>query len=224
MNLWAFIWISLIIIISGKMNKRYYVFALFIFLFFSGCNSKNDKVIVALQPFGNFDKALSDSLKITIEKYYGFSVHILPKKKLPSHAFVNIKSPRYRADSLIHFLRHIKADSVDYIIGLTDNDISIPKLDEDGNIKQPIWKYNDFGIFGLGFRPGVSCVVSTFRLNSRHQEFLSRLKKVTLHELGHNLGLKHCESKSCFMRSAAERIQTVDQVKLELCSYCKNKI
>lgn len=224
MKQWVFTWILLIIIIHGKMSNRFCFFIFFLLLSLLGCNSKKEKVLVGIQPFENFDKDLCDSLKAAMETYYGFSVHILPSIQLPSSAFINIKSPRYRADSLISYLRKVKSDSVDYIMGLTNKDISVPKLDEDGNVKQPAWKYNDFGIFGLGFRPGVSCVVSTFRLNASHHEFLSRLKKVALHELGHNLGLEHCDANKCFMRSAAEKIQTVDQVKLELCESCKRKI
>ncbi|MBX9851002.1 MAG: hypothetical protein K2X86_04505 [Cytophagaceae bacterium] len=63
----------------------------------------------------------------------------------------------------------------------------------------------------MGYRPGPSCVVSAFRLNSQHPRFVERLKKVCLHELGHNLDLPHCPDKGCFMTSAAEKIATIDE-------------
>lgn len=147
---------------------------------------------------------------------------ILPPIPIPDRAFTQIKSPRYRADSLIRILRHHKPDSLNYIIGLTKKDISVTKKDKNGNIKQPESKYADWGILGLGFRPGVSCIVSTFRLyHSDERKFIDRLKKVSLHELGHNLGLDHCPSEDCLMRDAAESVKTVDFVKLSLCDKCK---
>ena len=46
-----------------------------------------------------------------------------------------------------------------------------------------------------------------------------------MHELGHNLGLKHCDKDAkCLMRNAAETVKTVDQVDLKLCTYCLSKI
>lgn len=122
-------------------------------------------------------------------------------------------------------MRRIKPDTVSHILGLTKVDISVTKYGDDGEIKAPEHKYKDWGIFGLGFRPGASCVVSNYRLkHSNKQKYIDRLKKVTLHELGHNLGLPHCPDKHCFMRDAAETIKTIDAVELNLCNLCFNKI
>mgnify|MGYP003601516182 FL=1 len=76
---------------------------------------------------------------------------------------------------------------------------------------------------GLGYCPGNSCVISTFRLKNKDKNLeLSRLKKVVIHEFGHNLGLPHCSDKHCVMTSAAEKISTIDNEKMELCVKCKN--
>ena len=56
-------------------------------------------------------------------------------------------------------------------------------------------------------------------------EEIERFKKICIHELGHNLGLHHCENyDKCVMRDAAETIKTIDHVDLMLCDKCKNKI
>lgn len=44
-------------------------------------------------------------------------------------------------------------DSLDYIIGLTDKDISTTKK-ANGKMLEPASKYKDLGIMGLGFCPG----------------------------------------------------------------------
>jgi len=194
--------------------------------------SKLNKVIlqekivkIGIQPFNNFDEALSDSVKSVIKEIYGFEVIILESTDLPEDAYTNIKSPRYRADSLLRYLRKIKPDSIDHILGLTEKDVSVTKTDIEGNIKKPEYKYKDWGVFGLAFRPGTSCIVSTFRIRSVQSKFIERFKKICIHELGHNLGLKHCSSNdSCVMRDAAETIKTIDFVALNLCSTCKKEI
>ena len=181
---------------------------------------------VAIQPFGKIESAIIDSLTLTIQQVYGFKVITFPMKELPKSAFVNIKTPRYRADLLIKQMKIQKPDSIDFVLGVTAKDISTTKRGSDGKVKQPSSKYSDWGIFGLGYRPGPSCIISTYRIKSANpNKFILRLKKICMHELGHNLGLKHCEtSEKCVMKDAAEKISTIDQVELKLCSSCKQKI
>ncbi|WP_051313400.1 matrixin family metalloprotease [Sporocytophaga myxococcoides] len=189
-----------------------------------GCS--NDKIVrVGIQPLGNFDSKIVDTISITIQRKYGFKTFILPRASEPQEAFINIKSLRYRADVLIKYLKENKADTLDYIIGLTDYDISVTKRDVFGNVKAPKEKYADWGIFGLGYRPGPSCIISSFRLHSKSKTlYLERLKKVSVHELGHNLGLDHCENTGCVMQDAVESIHTTDKAKLDLCSNCKREL
>jgi archaemetzincin len=195
-----------------------------VFAFFVGCTN-NKKITVALQPFDDFKSNLTDTVAMAIEKTYMIKPLILRRVKIPSEAFVNTKTPRYRADKLIQYLRNQKPDSIDHIVGLTNQDISITKTNKHGNIKTPQSKYEDWGVFGYGYRPGESCIVSTYRLSkSTDNIFLNRIKKISLHELGHNLGLDHCESPDCVMRDAAETIRTIDQVKAGLCNQCRDKL
>ena len=71
----------------------------------------------------------------------------------------------------------------------TSEDISTTKY-EHGAIRKPESKYRDWGVFGLGYRPGPTSVVSTFRIGHKDQGvFMDRIKKITLHEIGHNIGL-----------------------------------
>ena len=189
-------------------------------------NNTSKNKIVAIQPYEKFPIEFQDSIQKAIEKYYGFKTVIYRNQKISKYFFINIKSPRYRADSIIYALKKTKADSIDFILALTNVDISYTKRDKDGYVKKPLYKYNDWGILGLGFRPGVSCIVSSFRVKgvSKHKQ-IERLQKICLHELGHNLGLAHCKSnKKCVMRDAAESVKTVDLVNMTLCKKCWNKI
>lgn len=182
---------------------------------------------IGIQPIGNVKSSLIDTLQATIQNVYHFeSVIVMDKRVLPPSAFISVKSPRYRADSIIRILKREKPDSIDYIIGITNKDISTTKRNRHGKVLQPESKYLDWGIFGLGFRPGPTCILSTFRIKSDHTaQFMDRMKKVCMHEIGHNLGLSHCEvGEKCVMRDAAETIKTIDHVDLELCPNCKSLI
>ena len=97
-------------------------------LLFAGCTSSIDtETIIAIQPIGNIEAAKIDTARAALVKQYGARVIVLDSVAPPQSAFVNIKTPRYRADKLLKFLADIRPDSVSYIIGLTNYDISVSK-------------------------------------------------------------------------------------------------
>ncbi|ULQ57110.1 matrixin family metalloprotease [Flavihumibacter rivuli] len=106
---------------------------------------------------------------------------------LPDDAFNRTRN-RYRADSLIRYLRD-RTPGKSVTIGLTGRDISTTK----GEI-------HDWGVMGLGYRPGKACIASSYRLNpgQKQQQFF----KVAIHEIGHTQGLHHCPVSTCYMRDA----------------------
>ena len=192
----------------------------------SSCTKKNSaKSIVGLQPLGKVNTKLLDSIVIELERSGVFQCIVLPQTQMPSMAFVHIKTPRYRADKLLRYLKKNKPDSVQYIMGITSLDISTTKKDNLGNTLKPESKYEDWGVFGLGYKPGVASVVSIYRLKSKPSLLSERLQKVCLHELGHNLGLPHCDSqKDCVMSDAAESISTIDREAKQYCTSCVGKL
>jgi len=172
-------------------------------------------IFVAIQPMQGPGKELCELLAKQIELFYGFKAEIMEETNLPEYAWYAARN-RYRADRLLNHLLRVKPLKYDYIIGITEKDISCTKD-----------AYADWGVFGLGFMPGASCVVSTFRLkrNMRSEEhFRERVIKVVLHELGHNIGLPHCPTKGCMMQDANGTIKSVDEEKIEVCDLCKEKI
>lgn len=189
---------------------------------------KQSNTKIAIQPFKGFPEEEAQTIQENVADFYELETTILPQVDFPENAFVNIKSPRYRADTLIRFLRSTLSSDYNYVIGLTNKDISTTKYSNYPNrqIKKPEYKYKDWGLFGLGFCPGESCIVSTFRLKNKisHEQFIDRLTKISCHELGHNFGLPHCKNVECIMQDAAETIKTIDNVSLHLCNDCKMKI
>lgn len=186
---------------------------------------ENEKRIVGIQPYEKFSVEEAKLISFVIDSFYRLETKILPNKSLPKIAFTKIKSPRYRADSIIKIQNQNIPKDVYYVLGLTNEDISVTKNDKNGQILKPKWKYCDFGIMGLAYRPGKSAIVSKFRIKSKnHKTEMTRLRKVAIHEFGHNLGLPHCPDKNCVMTSAAEKLATIDHEKLALCNKCKKII
>jgi archaemetzincin len=203
-------------------------FAMPMLLFMTSCSqkesiTKNHETVVGILPFENFPKEKLPAISEAIQQEYGYHVVVLESTPIPQRFFINLKLPRYRADSIIQYVRKIKPDSVDLILSLTTRDISMTKRNRDGSIKEPKSKYADWGVFGLGYLPGESSVVSTFRID-KSATFDTRLRKISLHEVGHNLGLPHCPDPSCFMVDAAESISTIDKAGEHLCAACRKKL
>jgi len=190
------------------MRKMIFFFVLIII----SC-TKDDELKLTIVNFENVEEKYVQFVSSEIQNYFKTdSIQVL-KDALPNSAFYEPRQ-RYRADKLIQYLK--ENHDAEKIIGLTNKDISTTS-----------GKYEDWGIMGLAYRPGKSCIVSTFRTfsNAKSEEHKKqRIKKVVFHEFGHTLGLPHCEnSKNCLMRDAEGKVSTVDEA-TGFCSKCKSKI
>ncbi|HZE85475.1 MAG TPA: matrixin family metalloprotease [Puia sp.] len=155
-------------------------------LFSCGQSVPRASKVIVVQPFGDFSPALSSSLYQQLKRVNS-GIVLRAAMPLPEMAYYPVGN-RYQADSLIRYLS--QSDSRDTIlIGITNKDISTSKN-----------QIRDWGVMGLGYRPGDACVISTYRLSKADLD--SQLYKVAIHELGHTQGLSHCKDKTCFMRDA----------------------
>jgi len=167
------------------------------------------KLSIIIQPFDGMPESTVTKVVQKFKEIYSGEVIINNSIALPKKA-INQSRTRYRADSLIRFLGDFVKDG-QLVIGLTNKDISTTK-----------GKYPDWGVMGLGFCPGKSCIASTFRIKGKNRD--EKFFKVAIHELGHTQGLaqtktKHCLDKVCLMRDA-EGKDHFDELRY-FCSKCK---
>jgi archaemetzincin len=170
---------------------------------------------VYIQPLGSVQQKNIDIIVSAMMSFYGCKVLVNKPLALTNDLLAESRT-RYEAGKILK-----KFNSNKKLLIITERDIAHQ------NIERNI---TEWGIFGLGYRPGNTCVVSTFRLNRNNptnslQLFNERLSKVCLHEIGHNLGLDHCTSGTdCLMKDARGLIKTVDNEKMTLCSSCQKKL
>ena len=203
-------------------------------LFFAGCINENvndaqsqpkeentltkpiaKAKIINIIPLGDVPLSHLNYVKQSVVDFYHYQVEINPKQSL-SPDLKNSPNGRYVADNILK-----KFNSKRNTLILTNVDMV------HHNKKRGV---KEWGVFGLGNQPGTTCVVSTFRLNRAkvkvsNEKFLERLKKVCIHEIGHNLGLDHCTTnRQCLMNDARGLISQVDMETLDFCKSCKKII
>jgi archaemetzincin len=167
------------------------------------CRDKPTTILI--QPFNDVPEETSLYVFNHLKKLYG-NVRLAKPASMPQNSFYSPRQ-RYKADTIIAWLAKTASDT-EVAVGLTGRDISMVK---DGK---------DWGIIGLGYQPGKSCVVSGYRLHKANLN--EELFKVVLHELGHTRGIRHCSQKNCFMRAAEGRNVTA-QVHV-FCASCSKKL
>lgn len=149
-------------------------------------SNKSDTVLVNFQAFEDVPASVSTQLFEQLKVVYP-KIRMKDPISLPEDAYYPPRN-RYLADTIIRFLRN-NTPKNEKCIGFTTKDIS----HRNGKI-------TNYGIMGLGFQPGRSCVISSFRLSEKNTK--QQLYKLALHEMGHNFGLPHCNNLQCIMRDA----------------------
>lgn len=191
-----------------NLAKIVFCFTLFSLIF--SCEKSKDNAVkngeeitILIQPFEDVKPKQLTEISENIRKIYP-KIKILKPIKFPQNTYYEPRN-RYRADSIIKYLR-TKTPNNCVTLALTNKDISVTK-----------GKVADFGVMGLGYRPGNACVASSFRLNPKNKN--EQFYKIAIHELGHTQGLKHCPDKTCFMRDAEGKNPTNEEK--YFCQNCK---
>jgi archaemetzincin len=152
---------------------------------------------------------LKDPIK---SRYPWFQVESLPP-------FLNItealdsKRNQYHSTRILTMLeKQVQSIPMDRLLGITDSDIYIPGMNF---------------VFGEARLPGQVALISTYRLKptdpKKHRLYDDRVVKEAVHELGHTLGLNHCQNDSCVMHFS-ESLKDTDMKDSVLCEACRRAL
>jgi archaemetzincin len=171
--------------------------------------NNNQNQIIALQPLDGFNVNNISSVVNEINRFYNKKIIVLKPINIPV-TYVDKRVGMYSADSIISDLSKMQKENIAEIIGLTHEPLFTIKYKKQYN-------YDD-KILGLGYQPGITCVISDGNIGKKDTAlFNRRLRNVIFHEIGHNMGLSHCEDPNCFM---SENNDNAD----DYCKRCKRKL
>jgi len=160
---------------------------------------------VTLVPIQPIDPAALDQISDAL-RLRGVEVRRRSPMLRPRHSY-DARRRQLRADVLLQRVAEVAARPV---LGITDADCYAGGLNF---------------VFGIAQVHGGSAVVSLARLRAGAEEstFTSRAMKEIFHELGHAVGLKHCEHRGCVMRFSNSLADT-DVKGEELCESCSRLV
>ena len=166
---------------------------------------------LCLQPLGTHEARLLAPIARGIGQAYGFEVRQLAPRELPRSAWYAPRR-RYRAALLLDELRdqvRRAHPDCDFLLGFTAADISMTK-----------GEHADWGVLGLSYLRQRVSVVSSFRMHggALGGRVIDRAVKISLHELGHGIGLPHrSEGAQCLMNDANGVVAGIDAARGTLC-------
>lgn len=127
----------------------------------------------------------------------------------PTEAY-DSRRDQYHSTRILALLEgYIRATDFDRLLGVASFDMYVPEMNF---------------VFGEARMPGRVGVISTHRLLPKETDqtglLQDRVVKEAVHEIGHMMGLRHCNRASCVMHFSESLIDT-DIKSSDLCHDCK---
>jgi archaemetzincin len=170
---------------------------------------------IVIVPLGPVPRALLDDVGTALGAVYGASASVGPPQERPSFAF-NKDRNQYHSTAILRRIAQLRASPSDGpVLGVTDVDLFVPDA--------PF-------VFGEADRDAQSAIVSLKRLAvtpdgkpAEAERLRHRAQAEAVHELGHLLGLSHCQDARCAMY-LSHKVADADRKGPGLCAGCRGAL
>ena len=170
---------------------------------------------VDIVPVGDLPAAVKREASSGLRSVYDCEVTIHDSQPVPEGAY-DTGREQYRAEEFIELAGRIGSGEKN--IAITGEDL--------------YYRRRNY-VFGLAYLSGNGSVISTYRLQtssdggfserSANEIFADRVRKEVVHEIGHTLGLEHCDNARCVM-NFSPTVREVDVKEQNLCGSCQRQV
>ena len=169
---------------------------------------------IVLIPIGRTRQNVADFLSFSLPEILHAPCRLL-EEEIALEPFYSRDRQQYHSTEILRKLLPYAAAAGQHVLGIMDEDLYIPILTF---------------VFGEAQLAGRCALMSGHRL---HQEFyglpadeslyLHRCEKEAVHELGHTLGLTHCQNFECVMRYS-NSVADIDIKRNVFCPNCSQTL